>query len=421
MPILGLTDKQPELPRIGILRKGGKKTSETRPGPDLDYFRFVADDEAAAAAFDGAYGPRPREVNVFLPFPTIDQNWEAWKEDWKASALQHRCDGVTCVLWLTPRGTYSTEPRPCPGGCKQVGRLKVVIPELARYAIVTVLTTGKWDVMNLDASLKALDQIKSSPTLQGIPLVVRRVEREISTPEMKDNRPTGKRLRRKKWLLQIEAAPRWVALQLQAAERGALPVAPQLALPPASVIEADDHDDDGDEGIGEIVSPGRAAQSVQYDDFGESRPEIAPPAPAGEMDEAARVDQALLDHCVRQKGEKNGPAFFKAQYGAKSFDQKRALANSLGLLSAPALDALDAVEELAPTSESVIEEIEGLFTALKALGKTPAEMTGQVARLSGGEVDFEAMTLETLLIIRDGLAFWRDQTRDGLVKKGAGK
>lgn len=145
------------------------------------------------------------------------------------------------------------------------------------------------------------------------------------------------------------------------------------------------------------------------------------PAPAGEMDEAARVDQALLDHYVRQKGEKNGPAFFKAQYGAKSLDQKRALANSLGLLSAPALDALDAVEELAPTSESVIEEIEGLFTALKALGKTPAEMTGQVARLAGGEVDFEAMSLETLVSLRDGLAFWRDQTRDGLAKKGAGK
>ncbi len=410
MPIIGLTDKQPELPRVGILRKGGKKTSETRPGPDLDYFRFVADDDATAAAFDAAYGPRPREVNVFLPFPTIDQNWEAWKEDWKASALQHRCDGVTCVLWLTPRGTYSTEPRPCPGNCKQVGRLKVVIPELARYAIVTILTTGKWDVMNLDASLKALDQLKSSPTLQGIPLVVRRVEREISTP-----RDGGKRARVKKWLLQIEAAPRWVALQLQAAERGALPGAAQLALPPASVIDMDDEDDfDEEERVGEIVPPGFEASETPRRTVDDPRYEVVAPAPAGELGEEARIDEALLGYCNQQKGSKNGPAFFRAQYGAKSLDQKRAIANDLGLISAPAIEAVEAEE----VSEVVVEEIEALFTELKALGKTGAEMTGEVARLAGGEVAIEEMDLATLTAVRDGLASWRDQAAKS---KGAAK
>lgn len=403
MPIIGLTDKQPELPRIGILRKGGKKTSETRPGPDLDYFRFVADDDETAMAFANTYGLQPRQVNVFLPFPSIEQNWEAWKEDWKASALQHRCDGVTCVLWLTPRGTYSTEPRPCPGGCKQVGRLKVIIPELARYAIVTVLTTGKWDVMNLDASLKALDQIKSSPTLQGIPLVIRRVEREISTP-----RDGGKRARVRKWLLQIEARSHWTALQLAATERAALPGAQlQLAAAPLAVEAGFDEgslDDDGED-VGEILPPGFSEQEESpRRPVEDARPPVASPAPAREMGEGERIDQALLDHCVRQKGEKNAAAFFKAQYAAKSLDQKRAIATSLGLLSAPALSAAD-----------LIDEIENLFSDLKALGKSASDMLGEVARLTGGETEFETLAPEALTVVRDGLAAWRNDL------KGAGK
>lgn len=401
MPIIGLTDKTPELPRIGILRKGGKKVRENAPGPDLDYFRFVADDDAAADAFLSAYGPQPREVNVFLPFPTVKGNWEAWKEDWKASALQHRCDGVTCVLWLTPRGTYSTEPRPCPGNCKQVGRLKVVIPELARYAIVTVLTTGKWDVMNLDASLKALDQIKSSPTLQGIPLVVRRVEREISTP-----RPDGKRARAKKWLLQIEAAPRWVALQLQAAERQALPAGPQLALNAApDVIESDD-DDDAEIGTVEPVANGTPRVAVP----GSYEMAAVPTGGVG-------VDAALLAYCNKQKGDKNGPAFFKAQYGAKSEEQKLAIARSLGLIPDATAEIVAPYEEAVENGEDFIEEIEALFAELKAAGKSGADMTAAVARLAKGEIGLDEMDADTLRIVRDGLMAWLGEAKT----KGAAK
>ena len=402
MPIIGLTDKSPEFPRIGILRKGDKKNGNA-PGRDLDYFRFVGDDAATNAAFDAAYGLRPQSVNVFLPFPTVAENWEAWKEEWKASALQHRCDGETCVLWLRPDGTYSTEPKKCPGGCKQVGRLKVVIPELARYAIVTVLTTGKWDVMTLDASLKALDLVKTSPTLQGIPLVIRRVEREISTP-----RDGGKRARVKKWLLQLEASPLWVALQLKATERAALPTAPQLALGAGNVIEADHmDDDDGDDGIGDPLAPGGGLQSVQ--DLPDPAESIVSSSgeESGLFDEAG-LDAILLGHCKRQKGEKNGPAFFKAQYGEKAFEQKLAIARDLGLIG-----ALPAEAEPDP-----LDEIEALIVALRALGKTVAEIDAQLARLGDGQA-LDEMDGAKLIVVRDGLAFWRDMAKEQLTKGAA--
>lgn len=416
MPIKGLTDKAPTLPRIGILRKGGKKTSETRPGPDLDYFRFVADDPATEAAFREAYGAQPRQVNVFLPFDTVDQNYEAWKEDWKASALQHRCDGETCVLWLTPSGKYSQEPRKCPGNCKQVGRLSVIVPELGRLATITVLTTGKWDVMNLHQSLMALDQAKPGTTLRGIPLVLRRVEREISTPEFsRDGRPTGKRVRRKKWLIQIEAAPRWVALQLQAAERAALPGAniQQLQLNAApEVLDADDDDagEDFSELVGAIVPPAGEINST-------GTPEDLQPPTATTGATLGRIDQALLDYCIQQKGEKNGPAFFKAQYGQKAIEQKEAIANSLGLLSAPALEEVEA--EPVDDRDMEIAEIESLFNQLKSLGKPSTEIDAQVARMANGLFALDEMDVETLREVKGGLEFWRDQLKADLAKGAA--
>lgn len=263
MPIKGLTDRGASLPQIGTLRKGDKKASATMPGKDLDHFRFVTEDTDAESAFLAAYGAQPRSINVFLPFATVDENFEAWMEEYTASALKHRCDGETCVLWLKGDGTYSSDPRPCPGGCKQTGRLKVVIPELGRMAIVTVMMTSKHDILNLHASLMAIDEARMNGSLRGIPLVLRRVEKKISTPR------DGKRVRVTKWLLQIEAQPRWVALQLQAQERAALPgyVPPMQAAPlqigPApDPIEYEIDEDEAEIENGEIVEEGHEAEPV---------------------------------------------------------------------------------------------------------------------------------------------------------------
>jgi hypothetical protein len=221
MAIKGLTHRAPSFPEVGILRKGGPKTQANRPGPDLDHFRFMptSDDREGAAvaeAFHSAYGGEPRLVNVCLPFRSTDECFEAWNEHWVAGGLVHRCDGETCVLWRTEDGGYSREPKPCPGGCKPSGRLKVIVPELRRLAYVTVLTTSVHDVMHLDKQLRALEGLRGD--LRGIPLQLRRRKVSISTPGR-----DGKRIRRDKWLLSIEAAPSWVDLQLAAQEEAATP------------------------------------------------------------------------------------------------------------------------------------------------------------------------------------------------------
>lgn len=271
MPIKGLTDQQASFPQIGTLRKGAKKPNEKRPGADLTYFRLDTSDGAVQAAFNREYGSEPRDINCFLPFQTTDQNFETSREAWTAGALQHRCDGEMVSLWLKADGTYSQQPTPCPGGCKPSGRLKIIIPELRRMAYITVLTTSLHDIMELHKNLSAYEMLRGD--LRGIPFVLKRRPKQVSTPEVELDKqsqnygkPTGKRVRREKWLLSIEAAPVWVNAQLTAMQ--------QAALPEGDELEAPDDPDDimiVDPTTGEILSDDPPALSAG--------PEPEPPEP----------------------------------------------------------------------------------------------------------------------------------------------
>lgn len=291
MPIKGLTNQPVSFPEIGRLHKGGKKTDPKRPGPDLTYFRManISDQDDVEAAFAAAYGPEPRVVNVLLPFRTVDENWDAWQEEYVAGGLVHRCDGETMVRWRKPNGDYSDDPLPCPyaagdkqrtadrPGCVPEGRLRIVIPELKRLAYVTVSTHSKNDIAHIDSQLRALAGDEDRPRdLRGIPLILYRRPYNVSTPEVypKDHpqagQRTGRRVRRVKWLLSIEVAPTWAALLFDAQQRAALPGASErLALPAGDVI---------DSVTGEIIIPAEELPGDEYVDEDEGDEES--PAPS---------------------------------------------------------------------------------------------------------------------------------------------
>lgn len=233
MAIKGLTtQREPAFPRIGTLRKGGEKPNEKQPGKDLTYFRFDSDDKQAVQDFEASYGKEPATINVYLPFPTPDENFQAWQEEYKAGGLVHRCDGETMTVWQTADGKYSNEPKPCPHVgkvrtsvnpyCKPVGRLTVIIPELRRFAYVTVGTTSKNDIMELTDNLNAVYAMRG--TLQGIPFRLMRRPRMISTPKA-----DGGRARYEKWMLSIEADPAWVSVQIASMQRASL-IAPDMKM-----------------------------------------------------------------------------------------------------------------------------------------------------------------------------------------------
>ena len=236
MPIPGLRDEQNlSFPKIGDIRKGAKKLENGQVGPDLTYFRYVpvTGEELAEARFHEVYGDEPRAINVLLPFDEIGRNFETFMERHTAGALQCRGDieGGKCIMWRDKAtGKMQHTPKDCPApickGCKETGRLKIIIPELQRLGYVTVHTTSIWDIIELTRNLGALRKLTGNG-LKGIPLVLKRRPRSISTPWK-----SGKRARREKWLLSIEADQRWVKAQLTAMEVAALPAVDYARIGP---------------------------------------------------------------------------------------------------------------------------------------------------------------------------------------------
>ena len=303
MPIKRLqrTEGQPQFPNIGKLRKGGERPATGKaPGKDLEYFRFTSDDERAMTMFEAAYGKEPQAINVYLPMPTTDENFSSWQEAWVAGGLQHRCDGETCTIWLKPDGTYSQEPKPCPGGCKEVGRLMVIIPELQRMAYVTAETHSINDIITITDNLSAIESIAG--TLTGIPFVLKRVAREISTPGQ-----DGKRARRTKWMLSIEVDPVWAALRFDSMHRQALTTASgnhPMLVDSLSDFEDyehsidDDDDEDGPADANEPFDKEQAFAAILNEINVEHAPEdtaahVATPRPKGKPPVFKNVQDAI--------------------------------------------------------------------------------------------------------------------------------
>lgn len=289
MPIKGLTDQPRQFCEIGHIRKGAPKPkNKQQPGADLTYFRatFEEGEEEAAEMFLEAYGSEPREINIRLPFNTVDENFDAWRKVYVRGGLVHRCDGeyidyevdietgdtlvmngldtngnkVKCdgepVTWYTDK--QGQEQPVC---CEPKGRLKVIIPELRRLAFMVVLTTSVWDILNISRQLEAIRYVNDGK-LQNVPLVLKRRPREISTPSGTD----GKRARREKWLLSIEADPAWVEAQILA-----LPAFDEpLRLPPGMPADMDDDEIGGD---GLLIYEGEEVES----ESGETEEHPKPP------------------------------------------------------------------------------------------------------------------------------------------------
>ena len=238
MPIKSIHGSATErFPSLGILRKGAPKTEANKPGRDLQFFRFSNPSRPELEVlFRELYGEQPAELHVYLPGRTLNDNYSYYMEEWVAGGLQHRCDGETCNIWLGEDKHYHRESKPCPGGCKPVGRLSLILPELwkaGHVGYVTMETHSLHDIMNIQAALMAtFDSRGDNPLgLRGIEFVLRRMPEEISVPGFGQN--AGKRQHVEKWLVRLEPAQDWVLLQLASAR------AQTMMLEPGEVVDAE--------------------------------------------------------------------------------------------------------------------------------------------------------------------------------------
>ena len=89
MPIAALTRTEAGFPRLGKIRKGDEKAGN-RPGKDLDYFRVVTDRPGLADKVRELYGNEPKEIKVWLPYATPEENFDPWMKEYGSAGLKRR-------------------------------------------------------------------------------------------------------------------------------------------------------------------------------------------------------------------------------------------------------------------------------------------------------------------------------------------
>jgi hypothetical protein len=239
MPIVGLTDRgsvEGRFRDLGKICKGMRDASAPGGMVDLEYFRFVSKDAEIQAAFDAVYGKEPTLIHVILPSARTEDMWKTWMEEWGASGLIHRCNGVHMVRWLTKDKRYESDmemlqKRPCPyasgekertkerPGCTEHGYLTVVVPALLEagfFGYVTVRTTSINDLANITACLFEAEEkarnVGRPNGLAGAPFVLRRQEEEIGV-RYKNKKGEIVKTRGMKWMVRLDPTQEW-ALRL---------------------------------------------------------------------------------------------------------------------------------------------------------------------------------------------------------------
>lgn len=394
MAIQGITDRAAAFPEIAQIRKGAPKTDPKKPGPDLDYFRFVTPDASLQSAFAAAFGDKPQEIRFISPFNTSAEVFEAWREEYTASSLKHRCDGVTVVRSQLPNGTYTDVPKPCPGGCKQVGRLKIVVPLLKRLGFVTVHTTSIWDILTIHQNLTALEMLRGS--LRGIPLILRRVKRAISTPS-----GNGQRARREKWLLTIEAAPDWVALELDAIQRQALPTASEpLMLTAGDMVKPDADGEENDE-IEMLCAPETAAAIESlWPDYGQAALKLKSP-------------ETMADYLKRVKGV-DSAAHLTAESGGKLLDLLQKAAIAAQHPETPKAEPGAGLDAWACADRALALDILELTKDLEALGVAESAWRAELAIINGQPDDVRVSRKDLTFVEATA---WRDTLKAWILSK----
>jgi len=276
MPIKGLTDTksvQKRFDSLGVIRKGIMHPDGKME--DLDYFRFVptkgpyADDLMRIWIY--SYGEKPTNIEVFLMYPTVEENWKTWMEAYGKTGLKFRCDGEYWVQWrkddLTFERDYDLRQRKiCPycseemertkvdPGDKAVGYLSVMLVpffENAFTGMITVHTTSLNDLANISSALAATyeEAANHGRNLKGIPFNLMRVPEMVQTRyKNRDGDYVKKAV--EKYMLHLMPSPEWARQALAASRRQAM-----LSAPMPVLSEVDDGNDIPTEIIeGEIVT-----------------------------------------------------------------------------------------------------------------------------------------------------------------------
>lgn len=255
MPITSLTQSPRSFLKLGSIRKGEK---DDRGVPrDLSYFRVTfmnhPRQKDIEKAFVDAYGDRPTSISVRFAYPDVSSVWDAKYECYKQGGLyasasstedrglywefyrdpdtaevhisggsartQHGAELLTLPIDLSKPIYRNSKGEP--QFMSPVGRLEVVVPEVAKVAVgyFEFRPESPRDIRNISAELNAIHMIASQygKSLLGIPFKLFRREETVS------KKIGGKLTSGQSWVVHIEADSEWAQRALEIVDSLALP------------------------------------------------------------------------------------------------------------------------------------------------------------------------------------------------------
>lgn len=156
---------------------------------------------------------------------------------------------------------------------KTHGRLRLLLYNFGRMVYVTLKTTSFYDRLNITANLAAIQflaETLNNGNAAGIPFYIYRRQQEVVW-----NKPDGSAQRVKKWVVNIEADPEWVASAMARLSRFALgdggaplslPAPVEISTP---IDPAQDGEDEAEPGQAEDIIEGEAEAEPQPEPEGE--------------------------------------------------------------------------------------------------------------------------------------------------------
>jgi Recombination directionality factor-like len=187
--IKGLTDRAPKLPRLGKIRLGVKQQGAGGREFPQDTDHFVLTDVPEVAS---VYGDAPKKLIAMFATNDPEVNFPTRLEAWKASSKQKMPDGSPkSILFCSSDGETATrlyvgerdaqghaivakmapDERPdegemfefaCPfracnyyenRGCRQVGRLNVLLPQVSWSGVYQIETSSLWAFGNVQDAI----------------------------------------------------------------------------------------------------------------------------------------------------------------------------------------------------------------------------------------------------------------------------
>ena len=266
-----LTDQKPEFVQICWVKKGAAKpTDKKKPGQNLDDLmrvEFLEGQEIYEKQFMGAYGTlTPDKINIWFPFPTIEQVWSAsyrafqanermvaeggalvnekgaplyykslWDVNEKRNVIFNWKDLETGELVpFDPTVPYEYVPD---GKKKKVslefkayGYLKFLIRELDVIGFAVLRTTAIGDIRNISKELAGFEEMtrRDPDGLRNTPFILYRMPGKQNIP--------GKEMRKNEWYVHLATDPGWVSKKRAQALEGA----PSLQIEaPEEIIDAE--------------------------------------------------------------------------------------------------------------------------------------------------------------------------------------